>query len=91
MLQQALEELTGHLPDAIVVDLRMPGLGGRAATEAIRRDHTQLPIVICTGFTGDAVGWLEQLPNCALLQKPYETKELIRAVKRLLQHELAED
>lgn len=85
--ETALTEIAGHLPDVIVMDLRMPGIGGRAAAESIRSNYARLPIVICTGYAGDAKGWLEQLPNCALLQKPYETAELIGAVKRLLQPE----
>jgi len=89
--ESALREIEGHLPDVIVMDLRMPGMGGRLAAEAIRNQYTKLPIVFCTGFAGDAQGWLEHLPNCALLQKPYETNELITVVKRLLHHEIAED
>lgn len=89
--EAALREIEGHLPDVIVMDLRMPGMGGRLAAEAIREEYPRLPIVFCTGFAGDAHGWLEHMPNCALLQKPYETNELISTVKRLLQHEIAED
>ena len=89
--EAALNEISGHLPDAVVMDLRMPGMGGRAAVENIREHNPHLPIVICTGFAGDAQGWLDKLPNCALLLKPYETQELISTVKRLLRHELAAD
>lgn len=82
--EAAMKEIHNHRPDAIVMDLRMPGMGGRAATEAIRSENLQLPIVICTGYTGDAEGWLAELPNCALLQKPYDTADLIAAVNSLL-------
>jgi len=73
------------------MDLRMPGMGGRLAAKAIRKQYTKLPIIFCTGFAGDAQDWLSQMPNCALLQKPYEAKELIRTVKLLLRYELAQD
>lgn len=89
--ETALTEIARHLPDAIVMDLRMPGIGGRAATEAIRNRYSQLPILVCTGFAGDAQGWLSDLPNCALVQKPYETEDLISKVNQLLHRELAED
>jgi len=88
--ESALEEINTHLPDAIIMDLRMPGMGGRAATENIREQHPNLPIIICTGFTGDAGGWLSNLPNSALLQKPYDAKDLINAVNSLLNAEFAE-
>jgi len=87
--EAALEEIASHLPDAIVMDLRMPGIGGRAATENIREQNPSLPIVICTGYTGDAEGWLTALPNCALLQKPYDTHDLIKTVNSLLNSEFA--
>lgn len=87
--EAALVEIGNHLPDAIVMDLRMPGIGGRAAAENIRKQNLNIPIVICTGFAGDAQGWLSKLPNCALLQKPYDTKDLIGAVNSLLSLEFA--
>ena len=87
--EAALRELGTHLPDAIVMDLRMPGMGGRAATERIRKQNSSLPIVICSGYTGDAEGWLKELPNCALVQKPYDTQDLIKTVNSLLNSEFA--
>jgi len=87
--EAALHEISVHLPDAIVMDLRMPGMGGRAAAEDIRNQDLSLPIVICTGFTGDAEGWLAELPNCALLQKPYDKRDLIDTVNSLLNYEFA--
>jgi len=89
--EASLREIEGHLPDVIVMDLRMPGMGGRLAAEAIRKQSAKLPIIFCTGFAGDAQGWLQQMPNCALLQKPYEAKELIRTVRGLLHYEIAKD
>jgi|GEM_PF-529748 len=86
--EAALEEVARHLPDAVVMDLRMPGMGGQAAAEAIREHNSQLPIVICTGYSGDAQGWLAQMTNSALLQKPYDTSDLITMVKKLLNAEL---
>lgn len=88
--EEALREVQRHLPDAIVMDLRMPGMGGRAAMEAIRAKNAHLPIVICTGFMGDAKGWIERQNNCALLQKPYDIPDLIKTVNLLLDPELAD-
>ena len=82
--EQALTQIHNHLPDAIVMDLRMPGMGGEAAAKAIRAQNLNLPIVICTGFTGDAEGWLSDIKRCTLLQKPYDSDALIAAVNSLL-------
>ena len=88
--EEALLEVQSHLPDAIVMDLRMPGMGGRAAMEAIRAKNAHLPIVICTGVMGDAKGWIERQTNCALLQKPYDIPDLIKTVNSLLDPQLAD-
>jgi DNA-binding NarL/FixJ family response regulator len=43
-----------HLPDVVLMDLRMPGMDGVAATRAIRAAHPDARIVALTSFDGDA-------------------------------------
>ncbi|GAA2047025.1 response regulator transcription factor [Leifsonia soli] len=52
---QAVQLARSARPDVLLMDIRMPGLDGIAATEAIRRDRTgQLPrIVVLTTFDRD--------------------------------------
>ncbi|HWE55047.1 MAG TPA: response regulator transcription factor [Acidimicrobiales bacterium] len=42
-----------HGPDVVLMDLRMPGLDGVAATAAIRRDHPGTQVVVLTTFAED--------------------------------------
>src|SRR5262245_59253442 len=43
-----------HRPDVVIMDLRMPRLGGVAATRAILAAHPEAKILAFTSYTGDA-------------------------------------
>jgi len=50
---EAVEQVRGHHPDVAVVDIRMPGLDGLAATAEIRRVMPRTAVVILTTFSED--------------------------------------
>lgn len=50
---QAIEAVVAHRPDAIVLDLAMPGFDGLQAIPAIRRGSPTTKIVILSGFGAD--------------------------------------
>jgi PAS domain S-box-containing protein len=68
-------------PGVITMDMAMPGMDGRAAIDALRRDPelSGIPILVITGH-GDA--------SCqgadAVLQKPLDPQQLLTAVETLL-------
>ncbi len=53
--EEALEYLSGHVPDAIFIDHVMPGIDGLHATQQIKADprFLDVPIVIFTAKEGD--------------------------------------
>ena len=51
--QAALAQYRGLKPDVVVMDLRMPGMGGIEATIQIRKEFPTARIIILTTYEGD--------------------------------------
>jgi DNA-binding NarL/FixJ family response regulator len=51
--QQALDLVTEHKPDAILLDLHMPVLDGIAATRRLTAEHPDVAIVVLTTYVDD--------------------------------------
>ncbi len=49
----AVQKYREHKPDVVVMDLRMPGLGGVEATARIRREFPAAHIIVLTTYEGD--------------------------------------
>jgi hypothetical protein len=68
---------------AVVTDLRMPELGGRALVEALRADGTMVPALYVSGYAAGAdkatLGPYDQF-----VEKPFTTESLLGALQRLL-------
>lgn len=87
---EALAHAQRALPDAVLLDLDMPGLNGVELTSALRELATaeQMPIVVMTG-SGTAADWrvLSQLGANAMLLKPMSAMQLVTLVRGLLDHD----
>ena len=51
--QTAIVQCREHKPDIILMDLRMPGLGGLEATVQIRKEFPAMRIIVLTTYEGD--------------------------------------
>ncbi len=75
-------------PDLVLTDINMPGLDGHDVIEAIRFQHTDVPIIAISG--GGSIPKDELLETAAALgaveviMKPFEFTQLVGAVKRAL-------
>ncbi|MCA9279377.1 MAG: sigma-54-dependent Fis family transcriptional regulator [Phycisphaeraceae bacterium] len=85
--ESALASIAERRPDAVVTDLKMPGLSGLELIERIRQFDDELPIVLMTAF-GTVETAVEAMRNGAFdyVTKPFEGDELIISVKRAIQH-----
>lgn len=80
---QLLNKLGVHQPDAILSDVRMPGIDGFELLKLIKEKYAELPVIIMTAHSDldSAVsayhrGAFEYLP------KPFDIKDAIEQVKR---------
>ncbi len=46
--KEGLEQLANDIPDVVLVDLRMPEMGGLEVLREIRKKHAQLPVIVMT-------------------------------------------
>jgi PAS domain S-box-containing protein len=71
--------------DLVLTDLVMPGIGGRALGEALGALAPGLPILYCSGYTGDEVSRRGLIAEGAeFMSKPFAPAELLRRVRGLL-------
>lgn len=84
---QALDLITTRRPDAVVTDLKMPGMTGVELVEKVREFDEDLPVVLMTAFgTVDTAVRAMKLGASDYITKPFEGDELVIAVKRSLEH-----
>jgi two-component system, NtrC family, nitrogen regulation response regulator GlnG len=82
-----LASLQGELPDALITDIRMPGMDGLALLEKLQTRCADLPVIVMTAHSDleSAVsafhgGAFEYLP------KPFDIKEIVDLAERACIH-----
>jgi DNA-binding NtrC family response regulator len=81
--QQALARLEEDVPDVMVLDLKMPGMGGLEVLERVKRLHPEVQVIILTGH-GSAKEEVEarRLGAFDYLCKPVDINDLMESVRR---------
>jgi DNA-binding response OmpR family regulator len=80
--EEALAFATAAPPDVVVLDLMMPGMDGRELCERLRAvaATSSVPIVFLTARGRDD---LPTVDRSVVVQKPFDTVELIATVRSL--------
>jgi CheY-like chemotaxis protein len=81
----ALREVEGNIPDAVVLDMMLPRLGGRDVQQELKAhpETRHVPIVVVSGT--DTRG-LDPADFACVLRKPVSAEVLLEAVERCLQN-----
>ena len=80
-----LDRVTEQRPGCLVLDIRMPGLGGLELQEELIKRGNTLPIIFITGH-GDVPMAVEAMQKGAVdfIQKPFRDQELLDRIREAL-------
>ena len=81
---EGLALLAEKTPDAVFLDLVMPGLSGVELLREIRRGHPELPIVVVTGWAGPKdLDEVRRLGVTDIVEKPWALKYVDEALRTI--------
>ncbi|HEY5529476.1 MAG TPA: sigma-54 dependent transcriptional regulator [Thermoleophilia bacterium] len=82
---QAMQRISFASPDAVLLDVRLPGLSGMEVLKKIREIDDDLPVVFITAYA-DIRQAVEAMKDGAYdyLSKPFDNNEVLRVVRRAL-------
>ena len=88
----ALAAIERRTPDAVVLDIMMPGLDGLDVTRRLRRGGNRVPILLLTArdAVGDRVEGLDAGAD-DYLSKPFALEELLARIRALLRRSLEKE
>jgi two-component system, NtrC family, nitrogen regulation response regulator GlnG len=84
--EEAFVQAENHRPDAVILDVRLPGLDGLSAMARLRRLTYDAPVIVITAFgnLGTAVRAVEE-GAFDYLAKPFDLDLALETLKRALQ------
>jgi FixJ family two-component response regulator len=68
----------------LLLEVHMPGMSGLEVLEHIRRDNSDIPVMLMTGCPSSAIENAAACADTALIEKPFRPGELLDAIKRTL-------
>ena len=84
---KALEHFRNQGADLLITDLRMPGIDGIDLLSEIRKQDRDVPAIVITAYsTVDAAINALRLGAVDFLKKPFDMRELLSLVDRVLNH-----
>jgi|SRR5271155_1539146 len=80
--EKAIAQLKNSSFDAVMTDIRLPGMSGIELARLLIKDYPKIPVVIASGYGALNVEFLlgEKLPTVLMLPKPYDLPALERTL-----------
>ncbi|MBC7226918.1 MAG: response regulator [Thermoflexales bacterium] len=83
--REALEVYAAERVDLVLTDVVMPGMGGVALVEALRRRNPDVKVVAVTGYGEEQeVERIRQVGALEVVRKPFEVERLAETLRRVL-------
>lgn len=84
---KGLELAAQHMPDAILMDMNLPGLDGMTATRQLKADPSlkDISVIAVTGFVGSEFQEKAMEAGCSgFVEKPISVASLLKALDQVL-------
>jgi len=79
------EAATVLMPDVVLLDMNMPGIGGEETLRRIHRLYPQLAVIVQSGYSETTLSQeVEGLDYAGFVAKPYKRKALCAEIMRVL-------
>jgi len=83
--EEAVNYIKAHNPDLLIMDVKMPKMGGLEALRLIKRLKPKLPVLMATGYeSSDVAVQAVHLGANDYLVKPYDREQVHAKVQALL-------
>lgn len=84
--EQGLGMVREHLPDCVIMDVRMPGMDGLATLQAMHGIEARLPVIIMTAFANtDTAIEATKLGAFDYIVKPFEIPQVLDLLARAVE------
>jgi CheY-like chemotaxis protein len=83
--RQALDELNKGDVDAVITDIRMPGMSGLELLDTLKQTRPELPVVLITAFLADSpMDPTKRASRAdAILEKPFQVERIVAVLNEL--------
>jgi two-component system nitrogen regulation response regulator GlnG len=82
-----LERLNVEQPDAVISDIRMPGIDGLELLSSVHKSHPDVPVIIMTAHSDlDSAVTSYQSGAFEYLPKPFDLEDAVALTKRAIAH-----
>jgi DNA-binding NarL/FixJ family response regulator len=80
--EEAIDAVRQHSPDIVLMDIRMPGIGGLEATRRILRSSDEVRVIVVTACADDPYPTrVMQAGATAYITKGADIREMVRAIR----------
>lgn len=78
--REAIERLRGAAYTAVVLDVMMPEVGGRAVVDFLSTESRPVPVIVCSAAGPTALMGFDPAVVKAIVRKPFDIDQLVAAL-----------
>lgn len=82
--EEALASFKKERPDLVILDKKMPGIGGQAVLNEFKKQAPSVPVIILTGSIDETSDKAAELGCDAVLNKPVDLNVVLETINSAL-------